>query len=159
MQIMTWTWVRGLLRGGVECLRLTAPHRPLQALVYHAHVTARIPVHWLIRQIQALPINKYKLACLGIVYRLKDQEKRFFYISQLHVGIIHRPLWIISWFIKQNSVCNWQVRKINVHVCFHFLFSCFFQRLAAQILGLSLETRETDLNPQFWMSQWNTDHH
>ena len=78
--------------GGEECLRLTAAHRPLQALAYHAHVTARIPVHCLIRQIQALPINKYKLACLGIVYSLKDQEKRFFYISQLHVGIIHRPL-------------------------------------------------------------------
>lgn len=159
MQMMTWTWVRGLLRGGAECLRLTAAQQPLHTLAYHAHVTARIPVHWLIRQVQALPINKYKLACLGIVYSLKDQEKRFFYISQLHVGIIHRPLWIISWFIKQNSVCNWQVRKINVHVCFHFLFPCFFQRLTAQISGPSLETQETDPNPQFWMSQWNTDHH
>lgn len=85
-----------------------------------------IPNHLLRKQIQALPINKYKLACLGIVYMAwKTKKKRCFYISQLYFGIIHRPLWIISWFIKQNSVCNWQVRKINVHVCFHFLFPWF----------------------------------
>jgi hypothetical protein len=81
-----------------------------------------VTIHCLTKQIDALPINRYKLACLGIVYGLKNQEKRCFHITQLHFGIIHRPLWIISWFIKQNSVCNWQTRKRNVHVCFHFLF-------------------------------------
>ena len=78
--------------GGLECLRLITAHLALQVLVYHVHLKVQIPVHGLTRQIRALTISKYKLACLGIVYGLKDQEKRFFYISQLHNGIIHRPL-------------------------------------------------------------------
>ena len=147
-------WGRGLGDEG-EGLGWIAVLLSLQDLVFHAHLTAGFPIHWLTRQIQALPINKYKLARLGIVYGLKDQEKGFFYMSQLCIGIIHRPLWIISWFIKQNSVCNWQVRKINVHVCFHFLFSWFVQRLTAPVLGLYLETQEAGLEPQFWTSQGN----
>lgn len=138
-----------------ECLPLIASHSPLLVLLFHALLTVGFPMLWLTTHVQALPIHKYKLACLGIVYDLEDWGESFFHISQLHFGIIHRPLWIISWFIKQNSVCNWQVRKINVHVCFHFLFPWFVQGLTAQILGLSLETQETELDFHFWMSQGN----
>ena len=153
VQMMTWTGVRTTEMR--KCLRLIASYWPLTALVYHAHLTVGFPMLLLTKHLQVLPINKYKLACLGIVYGPKDQGESFFYISQLHFGIIHRPLWIISWFIKQNSVCNWQVRKINIHICFHFLFLWFVQRLTAQILGLSLGTQEADLDFHFWMSQGN----
>lgn len=137
------------------CLRWIASCSPLPVLVDGAHLTVGFPMLWVTEHVQVSPINKHKLACLGIVYGLKVHAERFFYISQLHLERIHSPLWIISWFIKQNSVCNWQVRKINIHVCFHFLFPWFVQRLAAQILGLSLETQEADLDSHSWMSQWN----
>lgn len=56
----------GCLEVGAECLRLTAAQQPLHS-AYHAHVTARIPVHWLIRQVQALPINKIQISCLRCI--------------------------------------------------------------------------------------------